>query len=116
MKTMLAVSLLALLASGPIHADCVVPDGTVVIPDGATATKEEMITAHKAVMAFDAAVKAYSDCLAQKLTDKIAAGDDVSKLPQAYATLNDTQVERAQLLAEKFNTELKAYNAANPPH
>jgi hypothetical protein len=112
MKIMLAVSLLALLGTGPIHANCVIPDATVQIPDGATATKDEMITAHKAVVAYDAAVKAYSDCLAQELTDKIAAGGDKTTLPAEYVKLNDTQVEKVQQLADKFNAELKAYNAA----
>jgi len=112
MKLMLAVSLFAVLGAGPLYANCVIPDATVQIPDGATATKEEMITAHKAVVAYDAVVKAYSDCLAQDLTAKIAAGGDKTKLPAEYAKLNDVQVEKVQQLADKFNAELKAYNAA----
>jgi hypothetical protein len=114
MKLMLAASVITLLGAAPLHANCVAPDATVQIPSGATATKEEMITAHRAVVAFDAAVKSYSDCLAQDLTDKIAAGGDKTKLPAEYAKLNDAQVEKVQQLADKFNTELKAFNAAKP--
>ena len=114
MKIMLTVALLAAFAAGTAYADCAIPDATVQVPDGATATKEEMLTAHKAVVAYDAAVKAYSDCLAQDLTDKIAAGADKTKLPVQYAKLNDAQVEKVQQLADKFNTELKAFKAAQP--
>ena len=45
-------------------------------------------------------------------TRKIAAGGDKTKLPAEYAKLNDAQVEKVQQLADKFNAELKAYNAA----
>jgi hypothetical protein len=67
------------------------------------------------VVAYDAAVKAYSDCLAQDLTDKIATGGDKTKLPAQYTKLNDAQVEKVQQLADKFNVELKAYKAAQGP-
>ncbi|HEY6452419.1 MAG TPA: hypothetical protein VIX87_07450 [Steroidobacteraceae bacterium] len=112
MKGLLIAALFAAFASGPLYADCAVPDSTVQIPDGATATKEEMIAAHKAVEAFNVAVKAYSDCLAQEQADKVAAGGDKIKLQAEYAGLNNAQVDKVQALADKFNTELKAYNAA----
>jgi hypothetical protein len=113
MKIMPTAALLAVIAAaGNVYADCAIPDAAVPIPDGATATKEEMVTAHKAVLAYDAAVKAYSDCLAQDLTDRIAAGGDKTKLPAEYIKLNDAQVEKVQQLADKFNIELKAYKAA----
>jgi hypothetical protein len=115
MKLMLAVSVFAVFAAAPSFASCVAPDATVQIPNGATATKEEMLAAHKEVVAFDAAVKSYSDCLTQDLADKIAAGGDKKKLPAQYAKLNDAQVEKVQQLADKFNAELKAFNAAKPP-
>lgn len=112
MKGLLTAAMFAALASGPLLADCAIPDGAVQIPDGTTATKEEMIAAHKAVVAYDAAVKAYSDCLAQEQADKVAAGGDKAKLQAQYADLNNAQVGKVQALADKFNSELKAYNAA----
>jgi hypothetical protein len=113
MKILPTIAMLAAFAAaGSAYANCAIPDATVPIPDGATATKEEMLTAHRAVVAFDAAVKAYTDCLAQDLTDRIAAGGDKTKLPAEYTKLNDAQVDKVQQLADKFNTELKAYKAA----
>ena len=111
MKVKLTFSLLAALAAGNALADCKIPDNTVQIPDGATATKEEMIAAQKAVQAFDAAVKGYSDCLQQEQADKIAAGGDKVKLQKEYSKLNNDQVEKAQQLADKFNNELRAFKA-----
>jgi hypothetical protein len=111
MKLLLPVAALALLCAGPVSADCAVPDNNVQIPDGTTATREEMIAAQKAVQAYDTAVKQYTDCLAQEQQAKVDAGGDKAKLQKHYADLNNSQVEKVQQLADKFNTELKAYKA-----
>jgi len=111
MKILLPLSVIATLAAGPAFADCAAPDGTVQIPDGTTATREEMIAAQKAVVAFDAAVKSYTDCLQQEQQEKLDAGGDKVKLQKHYAELNNSQVEKVQQLADKFNAELKAYKA-----
>jgi len=104
-------SVLSALAAGTAFADCKAPDNTVQVPDGATATKEEMIAAQKAVVAYDAAIKSYSDCLQQEQADKIANGGDKVKLQKEYSKLNNDQVEKAQQLADKFNAELRAFKA-----
>ena|ERR1700693_1497615 len=111
MKILLPIVALAALSAGPVFADCAVPDNNVQIPDGSTATREEMVAAQKAVQAYDAAVKTYTDCLQQEQQQKLEAGGDKAKLQRQYADLNNVQVEKVQQLAEKFNTELKAYKA-----
>src|SRR5579859_7391803 len=111
MKILLSVAALAALSAGPALADCSVPDNNVQIPDGTTATKAEMVAAQKAVQAYDGAVKTYTDCLQQEQQQKIDAGGDKVKLQKQYAELNNAQVEKVQQLADKFNTELKAYKA-----
>jgi len=111
MKLLLPLSVLAILAAGPVFADCAAPDATVQVPDGSTATREEMVAAQKAVVAYDAAVKTYTDCLAQEQQQKLEAGGDKVKLQKHYAELNNQQVEKVQQLADKFNAELKAFKA-----
>jgi len=111
MKILLPVIALAALSAGPVFADCAVPDNNVQVPDGSMATREEMIAAQKAVQAYDAAVKTYTDCLAQEQQQKLEAGGDKAKLQKHYAELNNSEVEKVQQLADKFNTELKAYKA-----
>ncbi len=113
MKNVLPVAALTAVFAGPVLADCSAPDNNVQVPDGSTATKSEMIAAQKAVQAFDAAVKQYSDCLQQEQQAKIDAGGDKVKLQKQYAELNNAQVEKVQQLADKFNVELKAYKAKN---
>jgi len=113
MRAMLTVSLLVALAAGPAFADCTPPPDTVQIPDGATATLNQMVAAQKAVKAYDTAVKTYSDCLQQDENAKVAAGGNKDKLNAKYAKLTNKQVDKDTKLAAKFNDELRAYKAKN---
>jgi hypothetical protein len=110
MKVMRMVTVLAALAAGPALADCAAPDGSVQIPSGAAATREEMVAAQKAVKAYDNAVRAYSDCLHQ---EKASAGGDKAKLAEEYQRRSDVEVDKLQRLADKFNNELRAFKARN---
>jgi hypothetical protein len=111
MKILLPLSVLATLAFGSAFADCAAPENNVQIPDGTTATREEMIAAQKAVQGYDAMVKTFTDCLQQEQQQKVEAGGDKAKLQKQYAELNNAWVEKVQQLADKFNAELKAYKA-----
>ena len=111
MKAMLTVSILGALLATPVFADCSAPDDTVQIPNGTTATRDEMVQAQKAVKAFDAAVKAYSDCLTAEEDAKVAAGADRAKIHPEYAKLNNAEVDKVQQVADKFNTERRAFKA-----
>jgi outer membrane protein assembly factor BamD (BamD/ComL family) len=116
MKFMLTVSVLAALAAVPVvQADCEAPPESVQVPDGNTATRDEMVAAQKAVKAYDEAVKVYTDCLQQEEATKVAAGGDKVKLHNQYAKLNNAEVQKVQEVADKFNTELRAYKAKNSP-
>jgi hypothetical protein len=68
------------------------------IPDGANATREQMLSAQRAVKVYDNAVKAYSECLRD-------AGDTSNKANVA--------VDRLQHIAERFNVELHAFKERN---
>lgn len=117
MRRTATISLLlaALATTGAAFADCTAPDTKVYIPSGATATKDEMVTAQTAVKNLNAAVVAYSDCLKQEEDAKVADGADKAKTHAAYAKLNNDQVAKLQQIASKFNEELHAYLAKNSP-
>ena len=113
MRAMLTVSLLFALAAGPAFADCTAPQDTVQVPDGATATLDQMVAAQRAVKAFDTAVKAYGACLQQEEDAKVTAGGNKDKLNAQYAKLTNKQVDKDTKVAAKFNDELRAYKAKN---
>jgi hypothetical protein len=103
MRLIVAASacLLACVAAMPAIAGCTRPEdiSATVIPDGTTATRDQMIAAQKAVKAYDNAVRQYTDCLQKD-------GDDVSKQ-------GDDAVKKDQQLADRFNSELHAFKARN---
>jgi hypothetical protein len=80
------------------HAACSEPVTLVEIPSGAKASREEMLSAQRAMKAYDNAVRAYSDCLHDE-------GDTSNKANIA--------VDKLQRLAERFNVELHAFKERN---
>jgi outer membrane protein assembly factor BamD (BamD/ComL family) len=114
MKLTLFISVLMVLGIAPVHAACTAPDVAVQIPNGLTATLDEMKAAQAAVKAANAAVSDYTACLQQEQNDKIAGGGDKTKIQKAYAKLNDEEVDKLQQVVDKFNAELRAYNGRGP--
>lgn len=112
--TVLVIGTLGLVAGGTTYADCTLPDGgSITIPSGASATREEMVATQKALKAYDTAIRAYSDCLQDELAKKIATGGDKAKLGEEYSRRSNEEVDKMQRLADKFNTELHAFKDKN---
>lgn len=109
------------LASGLAYADCTYPQAPAKIPDGATATKQEMINGMMAVRAFDQAIKAYTDCLrlehdtaVKKIdpkSDPDKAKTQKTELDNVYVKKNDAAVDQDSAIANRFNEQVKVFNA-----
>ena len=93
-----AVLVAQLAASQALAGNCVEPAPYTDIPSGAKASRDEMLSAQRAMKVYDNAVKAYSDCLHDE-------GDTTNKANVA--------VDRLQHLADRFNTELHAFKERN---
>lgn len=114
MKIMTATSILLALAASPVFADCTPPNDALAIPNGAAATRDEMMAAQAAVKALNAAMDSYGDCLTKERDAKIAAGGDKAKLTAEYAKPYNVELAKLQQIAAKFNDELHAYMAKHP--
>ena len=123
MKTIqLAALALALGSSAGMAGDCSGPQPPS-LPDGATASMEEMLAGQKAVKEYQAANLEYMGCLEKEFTaaetaalnssseeDKEAAQATYQKAVDAY----NAAVSKEEEVAGQFNTELREYKAANP--
>jgi len=122
MKALYSIALVAALASGQAYAACSYPAAPDKIPDGNTATRDEMIAAQKVVKEFDLAITAYTSCL--KLESDAAAAkvdessDDPKKkeaqkqeLLRMQAQKNNAAVEADEALAARFNEQVKVFKA-----
>ena len=111
--TTLACTLLAATAG----ATCVYPRPPESLPDGATATYDQMVAAQTAVKAFDKDIAAYNACLDMELQSIMASTelDDARKaeLQAMQFKKNNAAVDEAQSVADRFNEQLRAYKAAN---
>lgn len=112
------LALLITLAAGHVAAnDCTMPD-MPSIPDGSTATMEEMIAGQSAVKAYQADVESYRGCQdgrMQALRAAVEEGDPgaAPAFEEATAAYNES-VTLEEQLAERFNQAIRAYKAANP--
>lgn len=112
MSTKLRVAVLAALIAAPagvLAADeCDRPEPPVV-PDGATATQDELATAGSEVRAFVAASQDYLACLEAKEADY---GEDITPVQQALVNaVYNAGVEAMETAAGAYNEAVRAYRA-----
>ena len=96
------------------QADCVYPDQDVQVPDGTTATQDEMIDTQKAVKAYMADMEAYLDCLKEEhnaAMAEIGEEDDeaAAKRQAMFTKRHDAAVDQMHLLGARFNAQVRAY-------
>src|SRR5579863_7739181 len=121
MKSLFAITAAVALA-GPVYADCSYPPPPAKLPDGATATMEEMLEGKKAVTQYNKDINAYVACI--KLEHETAvtnAGDKIT--PQQKAEMekmevqkNNAAVDQLQSVADRFNEQVRIYKQAHDPN
>lgn len=114
MKALLAITALAALA-GPVYADCSYPPPPAKLPDGNSATMQEMLAGKNAVTQYNKDINAYVACI--KLEHETAvttAGDKLT--PQQKADMekmevqkNNAAVDQLQSIADRFNEQVRIY-------
>ena len=91
MKALLAMAYAAALAvAGAAHADCPYPPAPDKLPDGATATLEDMLAGQKTVKEYQKAIDAYVSCIDKELDAAITKGGDQLK-PQQKADMQKVE-------------------------
>jgi|SRR5687767_2568694 len=117
MKTLTSVLILGALAAGPVHAACSYPRAPANVPDGSTATKEEMKAAQQAFQAYNNAIKAYTDCLNLEHDERIAKDpaalteDQKKELERMRAQKNNAAIDEAEAVTARFNEQVRLFNA-----
>jgi hypothetical protein len=95
------------------HAACELPlpAAVRVLPDGATATEQEIVAARTEITAYVEAAKAYVACMDQELVAAEGASPTFRSI--LVNRINAAQLEQ-DTVAQAFNRELRAYKAAHP--
>jgi hypothetical protein len=120
-KTVIAIALLALPAFG---FACEYPERPT-LPDGSTASKDQMIAAQTSVKAFLAAVDEYLTCIEEEEKEAIAALPEIDESDDDAVTGREAEIKRRDdllskrfdaaneekfLFGEKWNQQVRAYN------
>jgi hypothetical protein len=120
MKALLAMACgVTLAAMAPAYADCTYPSPPSKIPDGATATLDDMLAGQKAIKEYQKSMDDYVACIDKELDDKIAkAGDQLkpqqkTDMQKMEAQKHNAAVDQEQAVADRFNEQVKVFKARN---
>ena len=125
MKAWIPLTLVfALGVAANAHATCSYPRAPDALPDGATATKDQMIAAKHDVDRYNTEMNAYLDCLKLEMDaatpkdPKKLSADEKKKADDQQKILvqkNNAAVDELQSVVGRFNEQLKAYKAKQTP-
>lgn len=104
------------VAAPPLFA-CDYPHRTD-IPDGSTATKEEMIAGQRSVKTYMGAMEEYLSCIEAAEQETVAGNDEVDEAAKQqridmFNKKYNAAVEEMNLIAEQFNIQVRAYKERN---
>jgi hypothetical protein len=118
MKVLYTAAVIAALAAAPSWGACTYPTAPGNMPDGNTATRDDMLAAKKQVQEFDKLITAYTECL--KLENDAALAKSADLTPEQKTEMtrmldqkHNAAVEAAEGVATRFNEQLKVFNAKN---
>jgi hypothetical protein len=103
------------IAQAQAGSSCVNPQPPRSIPDGNTATYDEMVEAHKTIRQYDADVRTYTVCLELELKSLVESQevDEARRqeLEGMYASRNNAAIDQVQAIVDAFNQQLRIYRA-----
>jgi hypothetical protein len=117
MKVLSTMACLAALAAAPAFADCPYPPAPAKLPDGATATLEDMLAGQKTVKEYEKAINDYNACIDKGLDDAIKQAGDKLKpeqkqdMQRVEAQKHNAAVDQLQAVADRFNEQVKVFKA-----
>jgi hypothetical protein len=107
----LMISAAAAICISQAHAECASPQ-VVTVPDGATATSEEMVEAQTHVKQYMAEMELYLDCLDQE--EAAMSEPPTDEIKQTHTKRHNTAVDTMETVAIKFNEQVRVFKKANP--
>jgi hypothetical protein len=103
-KRFVAALAVACSASLVAHADCVLPPAPSKIPDGKTASEQEMVTAMQTLKEYNADVDTYLKCLDFEAKQNRLSANEQEKMHNAA-------VDMLQKVASKFNEQVRTFKS-----
>jgi len=88
------------------------------VPDGTTATKDEMIAGQRGIKTYMSDMEAYLSCIEAAEQDTVAGNDESDEAAkqqriEMYNKKYNAAVDEMNLVAEEFNVQVRAYKERN---
>lgn len=95
------------------QAACTYPPDVAAMPDGNTATKEQMLEAGKAVKEYNAAVESYLACLDD---EEKALGDTATdEQKKVHTEKHNAAVDALNAVAARYNEQVQIFKKQGKP-
>ena len=112
MKLLSTLCMTAVAGSYAVSATACENPPMVTVPDGNTATTQQLLEAQQNVRTYMSAMQEYLACLNQEL---VATGDDaLAEFKQLMVMRYDAAASEIESVVALFNAQVQAYRAANP--
>ena len=111
MRTLTSFALAA-LACGAFAASACESPTMIKVPDGKTATMDQLLAAQAEVKAYMAAMETYIACVDGELDAQGETAPDEFK--SMMLARHNAAYDEMQSVATAFNDQIRAYKAANP--
>ena len=115
MKTVVLAAIASLLCIGTVRADCVYPKAPDPIPNGKTASKDEMVAAMNLFKQYNADLGSYTECLETETAEKIRDGSmpaaSIMQFKQMQARKHNSAVQEVKEKAEAFNDQVRIFKS-----
>jgi hypothetical protein len=93
------------------HAECSYPKAPDSIPNGATASEQEMVAAMQAFKSYDAEVAAFGTCLEQETKEKSSGTGQLMQLKTMQMKKHNAAVAELQAKAKEFNEQVRIFKS-----
>ena len=121
MKKLLPLfAILPLCLAATAQADCSYPRAPDRIPDGNTASLDDMKAAKTSVEKYNKEMESYLSCIKLEHDGAVAkqgsalSEDQKKQMAMMHAQKNDAAVDELQAVASRFNDQVRAYKAKHP--
>jgi hypothetical protein len=107
-----AAALVALVALPAAAAECTKPGVAPPMPQGATATADEMKAGRVALQGYVNQLQGFQDCMEQKIKD--APKDTKGDVKQKWRDEGNAAIDTAKAQADVYSAQMKAFKARQP--
>lgn len=111
MTTLRLMAALAFVLAHSAQADCAFPKAPSTIPDGKTATEEQMMAGMNAFKAYNEAVTEFAKCLEEETKNKVSSTPQLMQLKAMQNKKLNAAMDELRANAKLFNEEVRIFKA-----